>query len=60
MKTLLIAVALSVIAVSSLYAGVSCEVNCSAAAEKIPEPSSLALVVAGISGLGLWFRNRRQ
>jgi PEP-CTERM motif-containing protein len=49
MKTFLTALALVVVSVSTVYAGVA----------QVPEPSSLVLLISGVGGLAFWLRNRR-
>jgi hypothetical protein len=50
MKTLLTALALVVVSVNTLYAGVP---------QLVPEPSSLILLISGVGGLAFWLRRRR-
>ena len=56
MKKFLLALALSVISVSTLYAQAATE---KPEVGKLPEPSALVLGIAGISAVALWLRTRR-
>jgi PEP-CTERM motif-containing protein len=51
MKTILTALVLVVVSVGSVYAGVS--------VPRVPEPSSLILLISGVGGLAFWLRKRR-
>jgi len=59
MKRFLLVLALSFISMGTLNAQVVSQGPSDGSTSKLPEPSALVLVMAGIGGLALWTRRRR-